>query len=378
MLRTQVTTSSLTVPSAPGISPRQRGREIGWKAGYEEGYLRGRADVIVSRNQITFPLKPLRILYVASGKGFPYSPIDEAILSTLRSQTSEVIQTHPQESISALAALHTPDLVLVLDGMDVSVEEIDQVRAAGIRTAVWLTDDPYYTDITVLKVTHYDYVFTLELNSVAFYEQVGCPRVHYLPFGAFTGHYKPGRERAKISRTLSFIGSAYWNRINFLNPIIGSLMAKGMYMNGIWWDRLPEYSRFSDRIEVGKWLGPSETAEVYSGTKIVINLHRAHDDETLNNNAAKIPASSPNPRTFEISACATLQLVDFRSDLARFYTPGVEIETFSSPQELLDKVDFYLTHEAERREIALAALERTYREHTYAHRIHEMLTVIFG
>ncbi|MNM65500.1 Spore protein YkvP [compost metagenome] len=111
---------------------------------------------------------------------------------------------------------------------------------------------------------------------------------------------------------------------------------------------------------------------------MVINLHRAHDDDTINNNAVKLSADSPNPRTFEISASGTLQLIDQRADLARFYKPGVEIETYESPQELLEKVDFYLTHEKERRDIALRGLERTYAEHTYSHRINEMLSVIFG
>jgi hypothetical protein len=36
----------------------------------------------------------------------------------------------------------------------------------------------------------------------------------------------------------------------------------------------------------------------------------------------------------------------------------MKIETYSSQQELLEKVEFYLTHEKERREIALRALER--------------------
>ena len=116
---------------------------------------------------------------------------------------------------------------------------------------------------------------------------------------------------------------------------------------------------------------------MYNGTKIVINLHRSHEDDSVNNNHLKIAPASPNPRTFEIAASTTLQLTDARDDIARFYKPGVEIETYSSPQELLDKVEYYLTHEKERREIALRGLERTLKDHTYGKRINEMLTIIF-
>ncbi|MGG4553063.1 CgeB family protein [Paenibacillus humicus] len=356
----------------------RRGREAGLKHGFEEGYLRGRAKAIVEAAPIHFPKRAVKVLYVSSGKGFPYAPIDEAIIATLQTLAAEVSVAGPKQPVSELASSSLPDLMLVLDGMELPVEQVDAVRAKGIRTAIWLTDDPYYTDITIRTAPHYDYVFTLERNCLDFYRSAGCNNVHYLPFAAHVGHYRPTLTRSPVRRAISFIGSAYWNRIEFLQPIIGGLMEKGLTINGIWWDRLPEYASYPDRIEIGKWMGPGETAEVYSGSKIVLNMHRSPYDTTVNNNSVGLTAASPNPRTFEISACGTLQLADVRDDLASFYVPGQEIETFSNPSELYDKVNFYLDHETERREIALRALERTYREHTYSHRLHEMLSRIFS
>lgn len=356
----------------------RRGREAGLKHGFEEGYLRGRAKAIVEAAPIHFPKRAVKVLYVSSGKGFPYAPIDEAIIATLQTLAAEVSVAGPKQPVPELASSSLPDLMLVLDGMELPVEQVDAVRAKGIRTAIWLTDDPYYTDITIRTAPHYDYVFTLERNCLDFYRSAGCNNVHYLPFAAHVGHYRPTLTRSPVRRAISFIGSAYWNRIEFLQPIIGGLMEKGLTINGIWWDRLPEYASYPDRIEIGKWMGPGETAEVYSGSKIVLNMHRSPYDTTVNNNSVGLTAASPNPRTFEISACGTLQLADVRDDLASFYVPGQEIETFSNPSELYDKVNFYLDHETERREIALRALERTYREHTYSHRLHEMLSRIFS
>lgn len=355
-----------------------RGREAGLKDGFDEGYLRGRAKAIVESSHTIFPKRPLNILYVSSGKGYPYSPIDEAIIATFHTLATGVSVADPKQAVSELATSTRPDLVLALDGMELPVEQVDAIRAEGIRTAVWLTDDPYYTDMTARIAPHYDYVFTLERNCLDFYRSLGCSNVYYLPFAAYVGHYRPTLTRSAIRREISFIGSAYWNRIQFLQPILGGLMDRGLTINGIWWDRLPEYASYPDRIEIGKWMGPGDTAEVYSGSKIVLNLHRSPHDESVNNNTIGLTAASPNPRTFEISACATLQLADVREDLSNFYIPGQEIETFSSPSELYEKVNYYLSHEAERREIALRALERTYREHTYSHRLHEILSRIFG
>lgn len=362
---------------SPAEEARARGREAGYSWGYEEGYLKGRADYIVKSHRESFPFRQLHVLYVASGKGFPYSPMDEAISTTLRGLVAQVTVIEPGQSVSEIAYQLMPDLVLVLDGMFVQNEQLDDIRRQGIKTAVWLTDDPYYTDMTTENVNHYDYVFTLESNCIPYYQQLGCKQVYHLPFAAFPDFYKPARTPSPQRRDVSFIGSAYWNRIEFLSPIMDRLMQYNTLINGIWWDRLPNFAAYRDRIEVNKWMGPQETSDAYNASKIVINLHRSHEDDSVNNNAVKIPAASPNPRTFEISACATLQLTDSRSDLAKLYTPGKEIETYNSPEELLDKIQYYLHHEQERREIALNALDRTLREHTYGHRLNQLLSIVF-
>ena len=355
-----------------------RGRLTGFKGGYDEGYLRGRLAILNGRSEEPLPVRNIHVMYVASGKGYPYSPLDDAVLSSLQGLTAEVTVTDVRQNLVELAAVKRPDLVLVLDGMDLPLDQIGALRASGIRTAIWLTDDPYYTDFTVKIVTHYDYVFTLERNCIDFYRGLGCAEVHYLPFGAYRDHYRPTLTRSTVNRDISFIGSAYWNRVEFFRPIMPELMTFNTIINGIWWDRLPEAPLYGERIQIGKWMTPQETALTYSGSKIVINLHRSHIDDVVNNNTLLIPAASPNPRTFEIAASGTLQLCDAREDLASFYKPGEEIETFSNPQEMMDKIRFYLSHEEERRTIALRALERTLKDHTYNKRVNQLLTVIFG
>lgn len=349
-----------------------------FQRGYEDGYLRGRANFLMNRVTEPFPVRPVHILYVSSGKGFPYTPLDEAIKGTLRDLVTTIHTAEPHESIAEMAALLKPDLVLVLDGMYFPVEQVDAIRNQGIRTAIWLTDDPYYTDITLGIAPHYDYVFTLELNCIELYERHGCPEVHYLPFAAYLPQFHPNTFPTIHRRDVSFIGSGYWNRVNYFNPILPRIMSHQTVFNGIWWDRLPDFRKYKHKIELNRWMSPEETKDVYNGTKIVLNLHRSHEDDSVNNNSLKIPALSPNPRTFEINACATLQLTDARADLSRFYTPGVEIETYETAAEMMDKIEYYLANENKRREIALRGFERTWKEHSYHHRIHTLLQSIFG
>lgn len=366
------------IPLTPAQEAKLQGRLNGFRSGYAEGYLRGRMAILDGRPEEPLPVRDIHVMYVASGKGYPYSPLDEAVLASLQGLVSAVTVTDVRQNLVELAQTGRPDLVLVLDGMDLPTEQIDQLRGMGIKTAVWLTDDPYYTDFTLVLVSHYDYVFTLERNCIDYYRQLGCQEVHYLPFAAHRPHYRPVISRTPFTRDISFIGSAYWNRVNFFREIMPQLMEYNTVINGIWWDRLPEAPLYGERIEIGKWMSPQETAIAYSSSKIVINLHRSHVDDVVNNNSLAIPAASPNPRTFEIAASGTLQLSDLRDDLASFYTPGEEIETFSNPQELMDKIRFYLSHEEERQAIVLKGLERTLRDHTYPKRVNQLLTIIYG
>ncbi|NKI21536.1 glycosyltransferase [Paenibacillus dendritiformis] len=356
---------------------RHRGRIAGFNDGFQEGYLRGRADVIMKIPREPIPMRPLHVCYVTTGKGYPYAPMDEGMRNTWQELVSQVSVCGPRDGVAAVAGQQRPDLVFALDGMELPVEQVDAVRELGIRTALWITDDPYYTDVMSSIVTHYDYVFTLEANSVDYYRSIGA-NVYFLPFGVYPGQFRPLRSPAKVRREISFIGSAYWSRIGMLEPILPELMKRGLVLSGLWWDRMPRYPQYARQIELNRWMDPYETSDTYNGSKIVINMHRRHDDETVNQNRINISAASPNPRTFEICACATLQLTDVRSDVSKFYTPGQEIETYSSPQEMLAKIDYYLSHEQERRDIALRALARTMRDHTYAHRLNQVLTTIFG
>lgn len=363
-------------PQVAGAAAYYRGREDGRREGYEEGYFRGKQQAYVARNPFVPAVRNLHVLYVSSGKGYPYSPIDEAIFATLQGMVTYVTMADAREDVAGAAAASRPDVMIALDGMFLPPEQVEQIRQMGITTAVWMTDDPYYTDMAPGWVTRYDHVFTLELNCVEHYRNMGCPHVHYLPFAVFPGHYRPIQVPSVFRRDISFIGTAYPKRIEFFHPIMDHLMSYRTFINGNWWENLPGYTKYGEKIELNKWMGPIETAEVYNSAKIVINLHRAYDDHGINQNALRIPAVSPNPRTFEISACGTLQLCDERDDLARFYTPGTEIETYRSAGELLDKIRYYLSNEAARKEIALKAIDRTFREHTYTHRLDTMFSII--
>ncbi|PGZ93589.1 spore maturation protein cgeB, partial [Bacillus pseudomycoides] len=233
------------------------------------------------------------------------------------------------------------------------------------------------TDLTQVIAPHYDFVFTLEKNCLSFYKSLGCQKVYYLPLAADPDIFHPKSVDAKYQTDILFIGVAFSNRLRFFDTIADYLSRKNVLFLGLDWHKLKNYHLLKQKIGKNAWTLPEETANYYNGAKIVINMHRPIHDPTINRNKIKLPALSLNPRTFEISACGAFQLTDIRPELENFYSPGYDIATYTTPNELMHKIDYYLSHEDERKIIATRGLNKTQTNHTFSHRISQLLNIIF-
>ena len=69
-------------------------------------------------------------------------------------------------------------------------------------------------------------------------------------------------------------------------------------------------------------------------------------------------------------------LTNFQTEIQEYFEIGKEIETFSSQEELLDKITYYLEHEEERKQIASNGYERAKRQYSLDIRIGQMLDSI--
>ncbi|WP_072330532.1 MULTISPECIES: glycosyltransferase [unclassified Paenibacillus] len=358
----------------------KQGRRTAWKegraAGYERGYHYGRCEAVRARTVQPEPGNrlELKVLFIPQG----FQALDHGIAGGLESRVRELVVGTP-ERMAELAAEHRPDVMIVLNGLHVfptdHLEQVDRVRGLGIRTVIWFADDPYFTNYTADIALRYDMVITHEQSCVPFYEQAGCPQVRYLPLAADTGLFRPMPVPPDYRSDICFIGMAFWNRVAFFDRLAPYLQGKRVFIGGGLWERMSNY-RMVRRFVRSGWIPVEESVLYYSGAKLVINLHRGPDHETDNRNALRIPAMSVNPRTYEISACGTLQLTDMRQDLPRYYTPGVDLDVFGSPEELIAKIDYYLKHEDIRRTIAFNGLRRTMTEHSFVSRIGQLLGLL--
>ncbi len=78
-------------------------------------------------------------------------------------------------------------------------------------------------------------------------------------------------------------------------------------------------------------------------------------------------------RAFDIMGCGGFLLSNFQSGFLDMFIPGEDFVYYESKEDLLQKIGYYLSHEEERKAIAKSGHNKVAKEHTYRHRIKEML-----
>lgn len=105
----------------------------------------------------------------------------------------------------------------------------------------------------------------------------------------------------------------------------------------------------------------TEMPLIFSQSKINLNI------------TAKSIRSGLPLRIFDILGCGGFLLTNYQAELGELFETGVDIETYSSMEELHDKCAYYLAHDDERRKIAQNGHEKAVRYHSYDTRLLQMM-----
>ena len=106
-------------------------------------------------------------------------------------------------------------------------------------------------------------------------------------------------------------------------------------------------------------------------SKLTLNIHAYIDvggviDTTV----------AANMRLYEATGMGTCLVTERMSNLADMFEPDREVVTYADQSECVERMQYYLHHDAEREAIAQAGLRRTLREHTYPTRMAELLDLL--
>ncbi len=103
------------------------------------------------------------------------------------------------------------------------------------------------------------------------------------------------------------------------------------------------------------------TSFIYAGTKINLNI------------ALKGIEGGTTQRIMDIMGAGGFVLTNYCEETAELFEEDKEIVMFRTPEELIQKVDYYLEHEEEREQIARAGHERAMNDYTYEKKIKKLL-----
>jgi spore maturation protein CgeB len=91
-----------------------------------------------------------------------------------------------------------------------------------------------------------------------------------------------------------------------------------------------------------------------------------HDSQiTLNTHIDIALEWASNMRLYEATGVGTCLLTDWQDDLSELFVPDKEVVTYRNANEAVEKANYLLTHDNERRAIAHAGKKRTLAEHTF-------------
>lgn len=322
----------------------------------------------------------MNILLITSGFQGVYSFFEQRIAGALQKAGHHCASFQPgsvQSVFRLKQQLRQPDFILLMAGVRIPQAVLEFIRQSGVKSAVWMTEDPYYMDWTAPIAGYFNYIFTIEEAALEQYKALGHPRVYHLPLGTDPALFCPSPVSTEFESDVCLVGVPYRNRIEIIDFLLADTDYHIQLVGRGWGRYVQEWSRNSGpRIGlVNAWVKPETAANYYNGAKIVLNIHRL-SDERYNRNRMGVEARSINNRTYDTAACAAFQLTDYRIGLGGQFEEGTEIISYQNQQDFLQKLRYYMDHEQERRQIAEAAKQRVLAAHTFEHRIQQLLETV--
>lgn len=113
---------------------------------------------------------------------------------------------------------------------------------------------------------------------------------------------------------------------------------------------------------------------VHGGVATLTEMPKIFHLSKINLNMTIKPIQTGLPlRIFDIMGCGGFLMTNYQAELTDLFEIGVDLEAYASMEELVDKCAYYLEHEDERKQIALNGYRKVCEQHTYIHRIKEMI-----
>ncbi|WP_054941678.1 CgeB family protein [Paenibacillus ihuae] len=319
----------------------------------------------------------MRILFITSGYRAVYSFFERSIVEAFQHAGHYCEPFVLSKDLNALQQREQsllPDLIVAMTGLKIPKPILEFIRQTNVKSAIWLTEDPYYMDLTLPLIPYFDYIFTIDQAAAEQYIRAGHPCVYHLPLGTDPDLFHSTPVSEEFTSDICLVGVPYTNRIELIE-CLSKQTGYHIQIVGRGWGRYCNEWNKNEKGHlhfVNAWVKPETVVNYYNGAKIVLNIHRP-SDEKYNKNHMGVMAKSINNRTFDVASCEAFQLIDAKEGLVNHFEEGKEIISFQDKNDFLEKLHYYITHDEERKQIAERARERVLTSHTFQHRMDDLV-----
>ncbi len=240
-----------------------------------------------------------------------------------------------EEVLDQLPAGWEPDVLLYVDtGL---LYPLKNMSALNCLKACYLIDSHLAFDLHLEYAENYDVVFTAHKPAVEMLKERGIENVFWMPPACDPDLHEKKADEKKYD--IGFVGSSNPERVHLLNEL-------GQRFN-TYYERC-----FLERM-----------AEVYSQSKVVFH-------KSVNDGLAM--------RVFEVLASGSMLLTDEAkgSGLTDLFQDKEHIVIYRNEKELMELAGYYLKNDDERKKIAAEGMRKVLNEHTYHHRVRDMVRTL--
>ena len=293
-------------------------------------------------------------------------------------------------------------------------EVIDEIRGMGVTAVNWFCNGSYQFHLVSEISPHYDWCLVPERFRLKDYEAIGA-RPIYCQEAANPQIYRPYELPREFDVT--FVGQAYGDRPAYIRYLRDYGIDVRVW--GYRWDKFTYEARMTEspprsvlagrmalklmtpegwraignRVKLfmqmdggqgraapfgsngavvlpkeilGGVLSDNEMIRMFSRSKINLGFSACGETHRSEEKIMQIRL-----RDFEVPMSGGFYMVEYMEELEEFFEIGKEIVCYSDPEDLVDKIRYYLIHDNGREKIRKAGLERCQRDHSW-HKRFEM------
>lgn len=243
-----------------------------------------------------------------------------------------------------------PDVMIALTH-SVGEETLLELKRSGVRTVAWWGDAPSQMRKYGLLCKGWDFIYMKDRFAVRKLSSLDL-NAHFLPEAMNPAWHRwvsqnPGDD-------IVIAGNVY----EYRHFLLRRMLEKGCSPIRLYgykparWAHPDVVSLYQGRFIVG-----DEKARIFGSAFACINSTSMTESDSL------------NCRSFEIAGSGGLQFMENREAIQDCFEPDRELVTFSSVDELSDKLMYYRENPEKALAIRKAGHQRALAEHTYSHRL---------